>query len=759
MLEVAANLRPRARGASRERVMPRKDEELGKRDDDFRPRRHSTAGTLARPWRWRKRRILVVFAVASLLYVFIRNLPTSLGSIDARLGAPLRSGHAIQDLTSSVSELDRAPPQPVGSSDGESKHYYDGLIKFYKLVVSLHRIGRTSGTRPINRNVLFPVSSLRSAANLMPMACEMAKWDRNYVHMAFMGRDPLPLDDILEINGVDQEDCTVFFHDARADFSEYSTDRRAEIAVGGAMKHINDFVHPQVLIMDDSSVEDDVFTRAIRAKARESDRTLIEIPAGRYEEFFWLTRLDSGSLSSWFMPTIDILIQAIPDSSGGLIRLVRSLQNGYYTGLKVPHLTIELPNELEHFAQKYLQELTWPPVYDASPLKSSTLRLRQRISAAHVSSEQASLRFVEAFYPTNARHDHVLVLSPRVEVSPLFLQYLHYTILEYRYSSYGSPDSESLLGISLDVPSMFVNGTGAFRPPVVGQMNSHKYRDEKLYKQTDAPPFLYQATSASASLVFGEKWATLHSFLTNRLAASHTGIATKAKKLVSETEPAWSEYLLELMRARGWSMLHPSIPFVSVHNELAYIPEEYTPSHPPGQQGAEVMKQSDNPEEEPFLTGPGPPALVQHEEHEIHATQPLHQMLPLDGDLPEMIHLPILTYRGMLTTAVGYAEVAKEDASSFRQSIGGCKPEDAGRKRVMLDLKTDDLFCPPGVEIEYDLEAEKSQEQLAAEVIAATAFDDEYDDQIDMEQQVRAVHNQAASVDEDADPDESEAAS
>jgi hypothetical protein len=161
------------------------------------------------------------------------------------------------------------------------------------------------GQRMANRNVLFAASSLQSVANLMPMACDMAKWDKNYVHLALLGRDALPLEEILEINGVSHEDCSVTFHDGRGDYSEYSTDLRLEASVAGALRHINEFMHPQAIITDDSSIEDAPFTRAVRLKGKIYNHPVIEIPEGAYEDFLWMTRLDSGSLGSWFMLVCD----------------------------------------------------------------------------------------------------------------------------------------------------------------------------------------------------------------------------------------------------------------------------------------------------------------------------------------------------------------------------------------------------------------------------------------------------------------------
>ncbi|TKA25218.1 hypothetical protein B0A50_05916 [Salinomyces thailandicus] len=696
-----------------------KDEELGKRDDDFRPKRTSTTSSLTQPWRWRKRRIFAVIAAALFLYVFVKNIPRDLGPADQRLGIPLRRPGQLprQKLEAETpsppkTEPIGAPPRLTAERQGtEDQWYYDGPIKYYKLAGSLHGIAKTMATRTSNRNVLFAVSSLQSAANLMPMACEMAKWDRNYVHMAFLGRDSLSIKDILEVNGVSTEDCAVFFHDARPDYSDYSTERRAEAAVKGAMKHIQDFAHPQAIIMDDSKVEESFHTRAIRGRGNDYGTAVIEVPAGRYEEFIWMTKLDSGSLGNWFRPKVEILVRAAPGSSGGLMRMVKSLEKAEYAGLRVPKLTVELPSDIEPFARRYLERLDWPPGPDPSPVKQSTLTLHRRITSSHLSVEQASVRFLESFYPKSSSDNHVLVLSPQVELSPLYLQYLHYVILEYRYSSYGTSDSEDLLGVSLDVPSAFLNGSAGFRAPKVADGQSPKLLDKDQYDQEEAIPFLYQAPSATASLIFGGKWTTFHDFLTHRLRASSTGKAEKMPKLVASTEPAWLEYLLELMRARGYSMLHPATPFVTVHNELAQIPEEYLRTKDQASDPASEPEAPEAPENEAFLTPPDLPPLSNHPEHEPRTTQPLHALLPLSADLPELPHLPYLSHTGQLL-AIPETEISDLRESYipyFRHHVGGCSAREAQHNRVVRDPSTDDLFCLPGVEVEYEDEFETAE--------------------------------------------------
>ena len=655
----------------------------------------------------------------ALLYLFIHNIPTDLGSIDERMGRPLRPGHVMHGAQE-LREPTGAPSKDLDRDDEQGEHYYNGEIKFYRLATTLQAISRTMGSRQNNRNVLFAASSLKSVANLVPMACEMGKLEFNYVHLAILGRDPLPLEDILEVNGMHTNSCTVYFHDARADYAEFSSDKRAEISVFGAMKHINDFMHPQAIIMDDSAVEDPFFTRAMRGKAKEIRRALIEVPDGRYEDFLWMTRLDHRSLASWFRPSIDILIHAPQDSSGGLIKLIKSLERADYTGLRPPRVTVELPSNIEYFAKRYLEYLDWPPDVMASPLRTNALSLRHRIPSSRVTSEQASLRFLESFYPTSTEDNHVLILSPQVEIDPLFLQYLYYVILDYRYSSYVVEESDDLLGISLDVPTSFLNGTSGFTPPTMADID---VEDDPKYKdldRTSPSPFLYQAPSSTATLVFGDKWATFHNFISNRIAATQAGKVEKRQKLVSETEPAWVEYLLELMRARGWSMLHPASPFVTVHNELSRIPEEYLHETKQDRKDAGTPEQLHLDEEEPFLTASDPPVILEHpEQDQDKGLMSLLDILPFNGDLPELPHLPHLDHLGERHGTDRMRASAGVSAALFRHYIGGCDGPEADRNRIVRQLVTDDLFCLPGIEPEFYV---KEEEENAEAEIAAAIF-------------------------------------
>ena len=70
-----------------------------------------------------------------------------------------------------------------------------------------------------------------------------------------------------------------------------------EISITASMEHIRTFVHPQVILIDNPSREDAFFVNALRSKAMEIGKSLIELPADATENLMWITRLDSSSLA------------------------------------------------------------------------------------------------------------------------------------------------------------------------------------------------------------------------------------------------------------------------------------------------------------------------------------------------------------------------------------------------------------------------------------------------------------------------------
>ncbi|KAF1972178.1 hypothetical protein BU23DRAFT_555416 [Bimuria novae-zelandiae CBS 107.79] len=588
------------------------------------------------------------------------------------------------DRDTSTEEPTGPPPGYQAPRAGEAApRTFDGHFKFYRLAASLNGASHTYGYRAANRNIVFPISSLQSASAMLPMICEMARWRRNYVHAAFMGREDIELARILEINGIDQTKCEVIWHDARPDWTEYSSDTRAELSVMAAMTHINNYLHPQAAIMDDAHSEDGFLVRGVRAKTEALRMPLIEIPRDKSENMMWITKLDAGSLRSWHLPTIDILIQVPPDSSS-VARLLKSIRSADYSGMTLPHITIELPAEVDESAERFLDEFRWP-----RSGYQSRITTRRRIGSQRATQEESAVRFLELFYPSS-KNSHLLLLSPQAELSSQYYQYLMFTLLEYRYSKYAEDDAAGVMGVTLELPSLLLDGKTKLSPPKTGDMHSARYTE--LFADTKSVPFLWQAPNSHATLFFGDKWAELHSFLSNRV-AKHSK-APQRNKLVSETLPSWAEYMLEFMRARGYALVYPGAisdeALVTIHYELYRIPEEFAP--PKAKHGDEEITPPKH-TDEPFLHGdtPPPPPKVP-ETKVVPSSRPLHLILPFDGDLPEIPHLPYLLHRGDIIPHFNISGVASTYAGKYREIIGGCTIPD-GKHRKVIERSARDLFC------------------------------------------------------------------
>ena len=199
------------------------DEELSKKDDDHRPQpTSSTAWKPAAP-RMRKRRLLAFILALGVLYVFFKNMPVGLPPIPDRFdrrvpgqrisGIPLKGG-----MPPSFGGTKPKPPpskqvskQPEDEDDADPGHFYDGPPVFEPLARSLQGLARGLRFSSRNRHVLFAAATPESASRLIPLACEMARWGRNVVHFAYMGRDEIPMVDLKDINGVGP-DCEANWH-------------------------------------------------------------------------------------------------------------------------------------------------------------------------------------------------------------------------------------------------------------------------------------------------------------------------------------------------------------------------------------------------------------------------------------------------------------------------------------------------------------------------------------------------------------------
>lgn len=197
------------------------DEELGKKDDDHRgarqaTRRGQTSWNPARPASRRtlKRLVLALLAVFCV-YFFIHNIPTDVGIRDRRRPVyehpdDLTSPRTRQRPPSSTPKYGASKINRKSGSKDATAQTYDGPVHFLELGRSLQAVTNTRGAL-YNKHVLFSAASLKSAAILLPIACQMGSELRSYVHFALMGRTETELDELRAVNGVD-EACNIIFH-------------------------------------------------------------------------------------------------------------------------------------------------------------------------------------------------------------------------------------------------------------------------------------------------------------------------------------------------------------------------------------------------------------------------------------------------------------------------------------------------------------------------------------------------------------------
>jgi hypothetical protein len=376
-----------------------------------------------------------------------------------------------------------------------------------------------------------------------------------------------------------------------------------------------------------------------------------------------------------------MLVHAPSESSGSLIRLIKSLEGADYLN-SVPSLTIELPPDVDPELLRFLRKTNWPPK------SSGKLTLRRRIPTQRMTSEISSVRTVEAFYPRDPNVTHVLVLSPQTELSPSFFHFLKFTVLNYKHSAPAVNVSSQLLGMSLELPSSKPTDDQPFTSPSQSMDKSQSHNGEQ------SPFFLWQAPNSNAALYFGDKWAEFHSFLSRRLSApdgSHD--PSPHPKIMSKKFPAFMEYLLEFMRARGYYMLYPSFPartsfsLATVHNELYHPPEEFLVDDSSNTQADKEA--IEDPAE--ILSPDSDLELGSIERPLFHGSTVKSLLQQFPDHLPEIEALPLLSYNGEKLSEQDIQRSTDQFARQFRTRIGGC--QESNPADDVSSWKMEDLFC------------------------------------------------------------------
>ncbi|KAF1737628.1 hypothetical protein CRV24_003250 [Beauveria bassiana] len=524
----------------------------------------------------------------------------------------------------------------AGDKISNSARYYKGVIKFHALAQDLLKLSSAPPGPGID-SVLFAASSLQSAANVLPMACERAASQKDRILFALFGDSDIDLQQLLKVNGID-EACKIL-----------------------AIDFLATFVKPLAVIVDGSSTEDRSFLDGIKDQMVDAPRTtLIELPARAQSRLSWISKLDATALAEWNEAHFDILIHAPPTGTGNLKRLLRSLAAADLAGHSIPHITVELPQNLDISLERFLSGFNWPQSSLAGS-KTSMLTLRHRILHKEPSPVESALGLLESFWPSDATRNHVLILSPHTEVSPQFFHYVKYALLHRRYGLAASSDDslELMFGISFTVPKTHIHNTKPLNLPATANKGSS---------------FLWQAPSSDAMLIFGDHWVELHGYVSHSLQTQKAGTAVPTmaqSKDVAENQPAWLEYMLQLCRLRNYFTLYPSKEtadaLVGVYADLPDVPDGREKSNADVRVGAQRGSSFDAGSQVDILN-----------------------TLPKGGALPSIHKLPVVSWEGEVSTLDHMVAESYKQTLEFRRQIGTCKDVEA---HVARDRFAADLFC------------------------------------------------------------------
>ncbi|KAF5022244.1 hypothetical protein F66182_5683 [Fusarium sp. NRRL 66182] len=639
-----------ARGRTKARFWAGDEEMATKKDDDLH-HHHSRSGpqwqaTPRAPRRRTVGRLVSYLVFISLLFFIAYNLFLS----------------SSDDATDAKHSNPERPAQP-GRNQGRDKTYHNGPLKFPELADTLRSIQATGGNYERNKNILFATSSLRSASVLLPMACQMSAQEKNHVHFALMGDSEMALKELVEINGIDPS-CKLFVHDARPDYAATSSETRLRIAVLRAFYYINNFMHPQAIVVDSTNAEEDYFLKAVRDQILGSRSALIELPDKPETRLAWISKLDASALS----------VQAPAVGTANLQRLLTSLRRADKSALSVPQLTIELPPVIEKPLQSFLASFQWPSKASGQLPQSQMLSLRHRVASRKMDEEESSARFLESFWPSKPSHNHVLVLAAHTEVSPQFFNYVKYNLLHslYSHSSILQDWNDKTMGISFHSPSTLLDDATPLTVPAVDSSG----------EKGSSSPFFWQAPTSDAILFMGDKWVELHGYVSRILEKQRARTETPAflAKSTSKKHPAWLDYVLQLSLLRGYVTLYPgpetASTILGAHSDLPTTPEEYL--------GEDEASESGKADKATSRFDPASPV-------DMLAT------LPRQGDLLPLGDLPLVSWSGKPTSLEELEVSSRELTKKFRQEVGECPPTDADDEdewgQPRRDKDAGDLFC------------------------------------------------------------------
>ncbi|KAG5176450.1 hypothetical protein JKP88DRAFT_335139 [Tribonema minus] len=170
----------------------------------------------------------------------------------------------------------------------------------------------------------------------------------------------------------------------------------------------------------------------------------------------------------------------------------------------------------------------------------------------------------EAYYPSNSRHHHGIIVPSDAELSPLMMAWARLTVLTYQYGR-AEDFAHDLYGLSLSAQARDCTGARA-------QANTQSSAQQQAATDTDEAGdlpepqlslndtlYLHQVPCGVGAVLLPEAWMEYRAYLAARLLEDHI-VAVIPRSPTALWRTTWQRYMAEMAYQSRYYMLYPNLP-------------------------------------------------------------------------------------------------------------------------------------------------------------------------------------------------------
>ena len=251
------------------------------------------------------------------------------------------------------------------------------------------------------------------------------------------------------------------------------------------------------------------------------------------------TRLGSSYVDAFPRPSDDYTIKIIVISNNrfdSLKRLLLSLTKVRNPTKRVLNICIILEARSGAEILDYVYNFAWV---------HGSKSIRKRISQGGL-----IVTISEAWYPASD-NEYGLILEDDIEVSPYFLQWIHYSITVVHINSHSTRNNlQRIIGVSLYTPRVREN----LRERFLERINFNELTNILVNNRNS--PFFYQTPCSWGAVYFPRPWRMFLAYMQRRLEFKNT--VTIHGSTTNTWKQSWKKYMTEYMYLNGYFLFYPN---------------------------------------------------------------------------------------------------------------------------------------------------------------------------------------------------------